>query len=79
MNLQSFEVCRYHSHEMATHKNIPIEMLEEVREHFKSKGIRIRVRYRGPRNDLLDTRRKETKQLTCLKQFANRFSVYRMR
>lgn len=58
-------------------KNIPIELLPLVREYFKLQNIQVRIRYRGQRNHPLDKRSSSQRQQDCLKQFANRFSVYR--
>ena len=49
-------------------KGHKIETLETIRALYKSAGIPIRIRYRGPRRDLM--------RLTCLKQDAVRFAVY---
>jgi hypothetical protein len=57
-------------------RNVPIELLENVRTFFKEKNIKIRVRYRGPRNDPQDTRPLSNRKQDCLKRFANRFHVY---
>jgi hypothetical protein len=53
---------------VALESNIPIEELELVRAEYRNKGIRIRVRYRGPRHDAM--------RLYCLKRNARAFSVY---
>jgi hypothetical protein len=53
---------------VALQSNLPIADLEKVRSQYKSQGIKIRVRFRGPRYDLM--------RLTCLKKDALRFSVY---
>ena len=45
-----------------------IETLEAVKALYKSAGIPIRIRYRGPRRDLM--------RLTCLKRDARSFAVY---
>ena len=52
----------------ALESNILIEELEMVRAKYRNKGIRIRVRFRGPRHDAM--------RLTCLKRNARAFSVY---
>jgi hypothetical protein len=62
--------------EGAMYKNIPIAQLQEVRAFFKSKGIKTRIRYRGPRTNPLDIRPKHRRMQDCSKRFANRFSVY---
>jgi hypothetical protein len=52
--------------------NLPIAELETVRPIYrtlaKSQGKKMRVRYRGPRYDIM--------RLTCLKKDAVRFSIY---
>lgn len=62
--------------EGASYKNIPIALLPYVREYFRSQGQTIRVRYRGPRNNPLDTRWYGARMQDCVKQFADRFSIY---
>ena len=58
------------------YKNIPIDLLSSVRQHFKTQGIKIRVRYRGDRNNPQDTRYHHARMQDCLKRFADRFTVY---
>lgn len=57
---------------VAIASNLPIERLEELRPVYKTLallwGKRLRIRFRGPRHDLM--------RLTCLKRDAVRFSVY---
>jgi hypothetical protein len=52
--------------------NLPIAELETVRPIYqtfaKLQGKKMRVRYRGPRYDVM--------RLTCLKRDAVRFSIY---
>ena len=62
--------------ELSAYKNIPIALLPYVRDYFRSQGQAIRVRYRGPRNNPLDTRWRGARMQDCVKQFADRFSVY---
>jgi hypothetical protein len=62
--------------EGASYKNIPIELLPCVRQYFRAQGEKIRVRYRGPRNNPLDLRYRTHRMQDCAKQFANRFSIY---
>jgi hypothetical protein len=52
----------------ALESNIPISELERVRAKYRNQGIRIRVRYRGPRYDAM--------RQTTLKRNARAFSVY---
>ena len=72
INLEQYQTVN----ETAFYKNIPINYLSEVREHFKKEGVKIRVRYRGQRNHPLDTRPTYQRWNWCLPQFADRFSVY---
>jgi hypothetical protein len=69
-------VCPADRDERATYKNIPIDVLPFVQAYFKQQGKKIRVRYRGPRNNPLDTRYSNQRMQDCVKQFANRFTVY---
>jgi len=62
--------------EQAKYKNIPIEYLDEVKALLRKQGNKFRIRYRGPRTSLLDFRPHNTRMQDCLKEFANRFSVY---
>jgi hypothetical protein len=52
--------------------NLPIDQLESVRPIYRTfaklQGKKMRVRYRGPRHDIM--------RLTCLKRDAVRFSIY---
>lgn len=75
MNLSPYKV-RYSTNEVAMFKNVPIDQLAEVQAFFRRYGVKMRYRFRGPRNHPLDFRSKSTRQSSCLKQFANRFSVY---
>jgi hypothetical protein len=54
--------------EASLSKGHPIDTLEQVRALYKARGIAIRVRYRGPRRDLM--------RQTCLKRDARTFAVY---
>ena len=77
MNLRPYNVKPVNFYyEVGMYKNIPIDKLEEVRAFFKSKGIKVRIRYRGPRTNPLDIRPKHRRMQDCLKRFANRFTVY---
>jgi hypothetical protein len=82
MNLRDQELCEYllsvneAKDEVAAYKNISIELLPSMREYFKSQGKKIRVRYRGPRTNSLDHRTRSQRMQDCVKQFANRFSIY---
>lgn len=72
-NLDMFTSPR---NENSLFKNIPMNCLDEVKSVFKTKGIKVRYRYRGPRNEFSDIRPKHRRMQDCVKQFANRFSVY---
>jgi hypothetical protein len=48
--------------------NLPIAELAKVRNQYQTQGVKIRVRYRGPRHDPM--------RLTCLKRDAVGFTVY---
>lgn len=63
-------------YELSNFKNIPISELEKVRAHLRAKGLKYRIRYRGPRTNPLDVRPKHRRMQDCLKRFANRFTVY---
>lgn len=54
--------------ELSLSKGHPIETLEQVRAHYRALGIKIRVRFRGPRRDPMAQ--------TCLKRDARTFAVY---
>jgi hypothetical protein len=72
MNLSPFVNYR----EMARYKNVPIEYLDEVKTLLLKKGNKFRIRYRGPRTCFSDIRPRHQRMQDCLKEFANRFSVY---
>ena len=72
MNLSPFVNYR----EMARYKNVPIEYLDEVKTLLRKKGKKFRIRYRGPRTCFSDIRPCHQRMQDCLKEFANRFSVY---
>jgi hypothetical protein len=57
-------------------KGHPIDTLEMVRAHYKSKGIKIQVRYRGPRRKSASGRISPAGRMICLKQDAHSFAVY---
>jgi len=59
----------------AMFKNIPIALLEDFKKSFANDGNKYRIRYRGPRG--AGNRSHANKQSTCLKRYAERFSVYR--
>lgn len=54
--------------ELSLSKGHPIADLEQVRSAYRAQGIKIRVRFRGPRRD--------RHRQTCLKQDARTFAVY---
>jgi hypothetical protein len=53
---------------VALESNIPIDQLDQVRAKYRTEGVKIRVRFRGPRHDAM--------RLYCLKRNARAFSVY---
>ena len=55
-------------------KGIPIAHLGEVKDYFKPRKIKHRIKYRGPRKH--DGRCRDLQQSTCLKQNATHFAVY---
>ena len=59
----------------ASFKNIPIVLLEDFKKSFKGE-FKFRIRYRGPR-PFGRGRGYATRQSTCLKRDAERFSVYK--
>lgn len=64
------------NHEQSLSKNHPIQTLAAVRAQYRDAGIKIRVRYRGPRRKTVRGRTSYSGQLTCLKADAKTFSVY---
>jgi uncharacterized protein YaaR (DUF327 family) len=81
MNLKPFEnnsmSSYYKQHrELAKYKNVPIQYLDEVKALLYKKGEKFRIRYRGPRTCFSDIRPRNQRMQDCLKEFANRFTVY---
>jgi len=76
MNLSPFLNSTPLFREMACYKNVPIEYLDEVKTLLRKKGKKFRIRYRGPRTCFSDIRPRHQRMQDCLKEFANRFSVY---
>ena len=58
------------------YKNVPMELLTTTKRLLRSKGLKFRIRYRGPRCSIFDTRCLRNRKQDCLKRFANRFTVY---
>jgi hypothetical protein len=55
---------------------IPMQYLAEIKRLFANDGMKIKVRYRGPRS--MDRGRSwATRQSTCLKANAKTFAVYK--
>jgi hypothetical protein len=80
---QKLDLCEYvlsdystGGRERSAYKNIPIELLPYVREYFKLRGLKIAVRYRGSRTNPRDYRPRSQRMQDCVKEFADRFSVY---
>jgi hypothetical protein len=56
----------------------PISELESFRKEMASEGKYYKIRYRGPRNTVLDRGRSPmSRASTCLKANAIRFAVYK--
>jgi hypothetical protein len=80
-----FTVPSYHTKEVCAY-NVPVELRDEVLDAYRAAGIKIRLRYRGPRVDSIgrllkcgNTYYKRTPiqaQNTCLKVDATNFTVY---
>lgn len=62
--------------ETSLYKGIPIQYLDISLKILRIHNIKYKIRYRGPRNNPLDTRHRFNKQSNCLKQFAKSFTVY---
>ena len=55
----------------------PISELDAFRKRMAGEGKYYRIRYRGPRNTVLDRgRNRSTRASSCLKANAVRFAVY---
>jgi hypothetical protein len=58
------------------YKGVPIELRERVLAYYKAHGIKVKLRYRGPRKHNA-YRSPNTKQSTCLVSDAKTFAVYK--
>jgi hypothetical protein len=59
--------------------NVPMSKLNVVRNFYKALGVSTRIRFRGPRQTLLDTirhRDSTMRRSECLKDNGYTFSVY---
>lgn len=56
---------------------VPIVLLPYVQLAYRSLGISINCRFRGPRNHPQDTRHKSQRNQDCIKKFATHFTVYK--
>jgi hypothetical protein len=56
-------------------KGVPIEQRERVLAYYKAMGIKVKLRYRGPRVHRT-FRSQNTRQSTCLQTDATTFAVY---
>lgn len=76
MNLTPFFNSNYKERSM--YKNIPIEYLGETVSLLRKNNVKYRIRFRGSRTNPSDvaTRYKAQRWQDCLKEYANRFSVY---
>ena len=54
---------------------VPATMRDEVLSYFKYQGIKVKLRYRGPRAHRVN-RSAATKQSSCLMADATSFAVY---
>ena len=75
-NQGKVDVPWFRRSERSTYKNISIDLLPWIRQYFKEQGKKVRIRYRGTRVHPMDRRYRGQRMQDCLKQFANRFSVY---
>ena len=67
-NYKSFGRCSlYHG--------VPVTMRDEVLTYFKNHGIKVKLRYRGPRAHRL-YRSPNSRSTTCLMHDATSFAVY---
>lgn len=73
MNLNTFKTTTS-TGEVSLYKNIPIQYLDGVKAQL---GTGYRYRWRGPRANAVDGRHRAAQQSTCLKDCADRFSVYK--
>ena len=66
------------ANERAEYKRVPIQYLELFKHCMQGKGLKYRIRYRGPRNTFADRNRgSNNRASSCLKQNAVHFSAYR--
>ena len=62
----------------ATFTKVPMRYLDLFKMYAESRQYKFRIRYRGPRNTILDMRRsRDNRASTCLKANAVTFSAYR--
>lgn len=71
LTYQKLEKYRSPSTETSMYKGVPMRYLEAVQSIAAFDGVKIRVRYRGPRKGNGGT------QSNCLKEYATSFAVYR--
>jgi len=75
--LLSSDVFAVPHDQVALLKNIPMPLLSQTVAKLKARGISYTIRYRGPRATAPNDRRStKAKAYACLKENANRFSVY---
>jgi len=65
----NLEMYRSPENEESFYKNIPIQHLEEVQNHFRSRVKGLRYLFRGPRYDM--------QRAHCLKRDAKTFAIYK--
>jgi hypothetical protein len=84
MNLKPYEIVTENTWRAAgqpvriwvQYKNVPIEHLGEAKRLLRARGLTFRVRYRGTRSSVLDTRCHSRRMQDCLKRFADRATIY---
>ena len=81
LNLNAYKIVTERTwggmrHTYVEYKNVPIVDLDEAKRLLNAKGLTYRVRYRGTRTNLFDTRPRSRRMRDCLKQFANRATIY---
>jgi len=79
MNMNAYKIVARHPWTKTIwirYKNVPMVNLTEARRQLRAKGLKFRVRYRGTRTHVLDTRVHSARMQDCLKQFANRATIY---
>jgi hypothetical protein len=81
LNLNAYKIVTVRTwggmpHTYVEYKNVPKNSLEDAKRILKGKGLTYRVRYRGTRTSLFDTRPRHRRMQDCLKRFADRVTIY---